>query len=132
MGFQIDQAYNLATGGNDIIRELTSGSTTIAATADTAMTLSFATVSGYHYSPGKVLACYSAAAPTTGKVSVTNFAGSTTYWASEITAQGPAPFDWDEIMLPISTGMKVTIAAGGGSSIARLNCAPYRIKGNGQ
>jgi hypothetical protein len=132
MARHIEGIYAASADGEFIVRELTSASTTAAATVDTAMTLAYATVDGYHYSPGQVLASYSDATPSTGKVSVTDYAGTTTYWAVDIEATGAAPFDWDAIMLPVSTGMKITIAAGGGSSKARISAAPYRIKGNGQ
>lgn len=90
-----------------------------------AVTLSFATVAGYHLSPGKVLASYDVAGA--GKVSVTDYAGTTTYFALDLTAAGAAPFDLDRLLLPISTGMKVWLKAVTGS-VGTLNVYPNKVK----
>lgn len=114
--------------GNIFSLATPSANTTSDGTGNTSVSVVVPTVTNYYLSPGKVFASYNSVTPTTGVLSVTDTAGTSTYFAIDISADGAAPFDLDHILLPISTGMKITLAAGGTGVKSKLNAYPHKVK----
>lgn len=94
--------------------------------AGAAVTLSFATVTDSAYVVGKIEGGYDAA-PTGGSVKVTDYAGNV-YFSQPLTSAGPAPFNLNDLLLPVSTGMKIVLAGGGGAVLGHLNARPHLEK----
>lgn len=116
-------ASGSALGGYRV--PVTSTANFTVSSAGAAVTLSFATVDAYSYVPG-ILQCGYDAAPAAGSsVYITDYAGTTTYWAMPLTAAGPAEFNLADMKLPTGKGIKASMEAGGGSILAYLSIRPF-------
>lgn len=121
VSFPLDSYVCLASTANSVVNP----------TSNTATTFTQATATGYHLSPGRIVVGFDADPTSAAALTVTNQAGTATYFSQKITKGGPAPLDLRHILLPISTGMKVTLAASGGGQYGSVNVYPLFIKAGG-
>lgn len=90
------------------------------AAANTAVTATFAAVAGMRHVLTGCIASYSAA-PVGGRLTVTD--GAATVYDVDIIAGGPTPIPLPAggIMGTVGAAMVVTLAAGGGTTVGKLN-----------
>ena len=96
--------------------------TIVAATAaaNTAVVITLAAQTGYRHYLVQLIWSYSAT-PTGGRVTITGLKGDDYDW--DITAAGPGPANFPPIAGDVSTAVVVTLAAGSGAVVGKLNVA---------
>lgn len=91
------------------------------AAANTAVVITYAAVPGFAHALHSIIASYSAA-PTGGKVTIEDGAG-TTVFEADITAAGPTTIPFPVgLMGTKNTALVITLAAGAGAVVGKLNC----------
>ena len=96
--------------------------TTVAATAgaNTAVAITIPATVGCRIYLVQLIWSYSAT-PTGGKVTITGTKGDDYDW--DITASGPGPANFPPLAGDINTAMVITLAAGSGAVVGKLNVA---------
>lgn len=105
----------------------TAAANTTVSSSNANCTLSFATVDGAYYSPGRIECGYTVA-PTLGAqiLSVQTYAG-VTLFAEPVGSSG-LQVNLQDMFAAISTGIKVVLTAGGVGSVGYLNARPFSEK----